>query len=331
MDYYSILEVDRSATTQEIKKAYKKMAIKWHPDKHTTASETEKKQMEKKFSLITMAYKILSDPGKRRLYDIQGKTDFETPSSSSSPPPPSPYSSPFYSSFFVYSDKSASDHDVPLNEIFEDMFKGSQRNNNNSNTNNNNNSSSGNNNNNPQDWSFPIFVNVTLTLEELFQGVFQKKIFVQSQDITVDIPPGLLPGTNIPIHHEKLPPNTQVYMVLQDKKHPLFERQEYDLHYTLQVDAAKIMFNQDVSIPVLSSASDSPEQQQQQPKTITIHWSDLPQPITEKTPWVIPNQGLYCDRQKTRRGNLVVHFQIEARVLQQHDLEGLKDMEEETG
>ena len=100
----------------------------------------------------------------------------------------------------------------------------------------------------------------------------------------------------------------KAYMVLQDKKHPLFERRQYDIYYTLRVDASKILFNEDVVIPTLS-----PDE------TITIHWSDLPQPIHSKTQWVVQNKGLYCDTEKTKRGNLIVQFQIEARVLQQQN------------
>lgn len=68
-DYYKILGVDRNATDDEIKKAYRKRALVHHPDRHSSASETEKKEQEKKFKELGEAYGILSDPKKKTRYD----------------------------------------------------------------------------------------------------------------------------------------------------------------------------------------------------------------------------------------------------------------------
>lgn len=68
-DYYDILEVPRSATDQDIKKAYRKLALKWHPDKNPD----NKEQAEEKFKLISEAYDVLSDKQKRDVYDRYGK------------------------------------------------------------------------------------------------------------------------------------------------------------------------------------------------------------------------------------------------------------------
>lgn len=66
-DYYKILGVNRNATAEEIKKAYRKLAIEHHPDKNPNY-----KQAEERFKQIIEAYQILSDPNKRRRYDLLG-------------------------------------------------------------------------------------------------------------------------------------------------------------------------------------------------------------------------------------------------------------------
>ena len=71
-DYYDILGVKKSATAEEIKKAYRKLAVKYHPDKNQGD-----KQAEEKFKEVSRAYEILSDPAKRKQYDQFGPDLFE--------------------------------------------------------------------------------------------------------------------------------------------------------------------------------------------------------------------------------------------------------------
>ncbi|BCD67814.1 molecular chaperone DnaJ [Nitratiruptor sp. YY09-18] len=72
IDYYEILEVDRNASFEEIKKAYRKLALKYHPDRNPGDKEAEEK-----FKLINEAYQVLSDEEKRALYDRYGKSGLE--------------------------------------------------------------------------------------------------------------------------------------------------------------------------------------------------------------------------------------------------------------
>ena len=71
-DYYEVLGVDKSATADAIKKAYRKKAIQYHPDKQQDKSDAEKKEAEDKFKEAAEAYSVLSDPDKRARYDQFG-------------------------------------------------------------------------------------------------------------------------------------------------------------------------------------------------------------------------------------------------------------------
>ena len=70
-DYYSSLGIDKNADAAAIKKAYRKLAIKYHPDKNPGD-----KAAEDKFKVITEAYTVLSDPEKKLQYDSYGDSDF---------------------------------------------------------------------------------------------------------------------------------------------------------------------------------------------------------------------------------------------------------------
>lgn len=71
-DYYEVLEVSRGASTEEIKKAYRKKAIQYHPDKNPGNKESEEL-----FKEATEAYQVLSDPENRRRYDQFGHAAFD--------------------------------------------------------------------------------------------------------------------------------------------------------------------------------------------------------------------------------------------------------------
>jgi curved DNA-binding protein len=71
-DYYQTLGVEKNASIGDIKKAYRKLAMKYHPD-HAKGDKTA----EEKFKKITEAYAVLSDPEKRKQYDTYGSADFQ--------------------------------------------------------------------------------------------------------------------------------------------------------------------------------------------------------------------------------------------------------------
>lgn len=75
MDYYKLLNLNRSdnPSDQNITKSYRKAAMKWHPDKWANKSKLEQESAEKKFKEINNAYSVLSDPEKKKLYDLYGE------------------------------------------------------------------------------------------------------------------------------------------------------------------------------------------------------------------------------------------------------------------
>ncbi|KAG7205159.1 hypothetical protein KM043_018254 [Ampulex compressa] len=77
VDYYKVLEVQRTATGADIKKAYRKLALKWHPDKNPDNLD----EANRRFKEISEAYEVLCDEKKRRVYDQYGKEGLQMPGS----------------------------------------------------------------------------------------------------------------------------------------------------------------------------------------------------------------------------------------------------------
>ena len=73
-DYYEVLGLQKGASADDIKSAYRKAALKWHPDRWVDGTDAEKKTAEEKFKEASEAYSVLSDPQKKAQYDQFGFT-----------------------------------------------------------------------------------------------------------------------------------------------------------------------------------------------------------------------------------------------------------------
>ncbi|MBP9819435.1 DnaJ domain-containing protein [Candidatus Woesebacteria bacterium] len=121
-DYYEILGVKKDSSASEIKSAYRKMALKWHPDKN----QDKKAEAEQKFKEINEAYQVLSDAQKRKTYDQFGHAAFDPASGMGG----SPFGGGFRQGPFTYTYSTGGnnpfegmDFGDPF-EIFESFFGG---------------------------------------------------------------------------------------------------------------------------------------------------------------------------------------------------------------
>lgn len=135
-DYYKILGIQKTATTHDIKRAYKKLAIKYHPDRNQG-----NKKAEEKFKKTKEAYEILSDSKKRSMYDQYGHSAFDQNTTNSNS---------FYGNF----SSSSTDFNDIFGDVFGDIFGSSK-------------------NSTQQEQGSDLQYNIELTLEEAVQGIIK--------------------------------------------------------------------------------------------------------------------------------------------------------------
>ncbi|KAK4743638.1 hypothetical protein SAY87_009950 [Trapa incisa] len=325
VDYYKILGVDRSAKDDDLKKAYRKLAMKWHPDKNPN----NKKEAEAKFKQISEAYDVLSDPQKRAIYDQFGEEGLK----GQMPPPDAggPGGTTFFSQGegptpFRFNPRNADDifaeffgFSSPFggmgggcgsgtggmrgsrfsSSIFgDDIFSSSRE--------------RGGSTHQFAPRKAPAIENRLLcSLEDLYKGTTKKmKISREISDVsgktmqvveilTIDIKPGWKKGTKItfPEKGNEQPNVTpaDLVFIIDEKPHNVFTRDGIDLIVTKTVTLTEALTGYTVNLLTLDGRNLSI------PINCLIHPSYIE---------VVPGEGMPLQKDPTMKGNLRIKFNI---------------------
>ena len=216
-DYYDILGVSKSASADEIKKAYRKQALEWHPDKH---AGSDKEAAEKRFKEINEAYQILSDKEKKSAYDQFGHDAF-TPGGSGGQSGPFTYT---YSSSGGDGNPFANmDFGDPF-DIFESFFGGGGS---------------------PfgarQRRAIPRY-SIKIDFIEAVRGI-EKEIEIEGERRKIKIPAGIYEGARISFGDFTLSVNI--------KPDNLFERNEDDIYVNVIVPYSLAAFGGEIEVPTI--------------------------------------------------------------------------------
>ncbi|KAK4271620.1 hypothetical protein QN277_020287 [Acacia crassicarpa] len=316
VDYYKILQVDKNATDEDLKKAYRKLAMKWHPDKNPN----NKKEAEAKFKQVSEAYEVLSDPQKRAIYDQYGEEGLK----GQVPPPDAGGTSFFHAgngpTTFRFNPRNANDifaeffgSSSPFggmgvgggmrggsrsfggmfgDDIFSSFGEGRPM-------------SQG-----PRK-APPIENTLPCSLEELYKGTTRKmkisrelvdasgKTLPVDEILTIEIKPGWKKGTKITFPEKgNEQPNVipaDLIFVIDEKPHSVFTRDGNDLVVTQKISLAEALTGYTVHLTTLDG------------RTLNIPINNVIHPTYEE---VVPKEGMPIPKEPSRRGNLRIKFNI---------------------
>ena len=225
-NYYEILGVPRDADEEQLKKAYRKLAMKFHPDKNP-----DDPTAEEKFKEVGEAYDVLRNPEKRASYDYFG-------SSGTNPG--------FQNNFHKqYQERTTESFQDLFTEIFGDIFSGKKSR-----------KSKG------QDLRY----NLHISLEEVASGLSKTIRFLRKRDgkeqttkIEVAIPAGVKSGQRLKVRGEgdSDPGGTpgDLYVVVQIQKHELFQLDGLDIYYDLPISYKQAVLGDVLKVPTLTGAA----------------------------------------------------------------------------
>jgi DnaJ family protein B protein 4 len=242
-DYYTVLGVKRGCSDDNIKKAYHKLAMKWHPDKHMQNTEVNKKKAEEKFKEINKAYEILGNPEKKEHYDQTGDDDFAGTTGYQYSGANDAFSN-FFSTFGTDSfgfgiPGGFNGKNVHVNfntghkpSFFEEKDDGPKK-------------------------DEPVNIDLNITLDELYNGCtkrmkISRKVYTsrpvksETEILTVEVKPGWKEGTKITFDNKgdirsgREP--ADVIFTIKQKPHDVYERDENDLIMTLDITVKDVTY-----------------------------------------------------------------------------------------
>lgn len=241
-DYYKILGVNRNASDEEIKQAYRKLAMKYHPDRNPG-----NKEAEDKFKDINEANEVLSDKKKRVRYDQLGESYHQWQQRGGSP-------SDFrWEDWFTQSPRGGRTR-VEVNDFgdifggggfsdfFSAIFAGTQGYPGNVRTSTSRRTA-------PSQQARSMEQPVKISLLEAHDGTTRILQF-NNKKIEVKIPPGSKTGTKVRVSGEG-PNRSDIYLVVEVDKHPRFERKGDDLHTEVGVDLYTAVLGGQVKVATL--------------------------------------------------------------------------------
>lgn len=226
-DYYDILGVSRNASLEEVKKAYLKLAAKYHPDVN------KEKNAEEKFKEINEAFQVLSDPKKRQAYDQMGHAAFDRTAGFDGW-----QQGPFTYTYSTGGDFADAFGENGLGDIFE-MFFGSRF--------------------RPKRKGEDAVYSMTVNFEEAIKGG-TKEVEIGRKKLRVKIPQGAHTGTKIKFSGEGQPgpqgaPAGDLYIVLQVRQHPKMQRQGDDIFIEEEVNMYQAALGDEIEIPTIDPGS----------------------------------------------------------------------------
>lgn len=333
-DYYKILGITKNASEDEIKKAYRKLALKWHPDKNKS------KGAEEKFKELAEAYEVLSDKRKREIYDQVGEEGLKNGAaagdgagfhraggihSNGGQYAQYTFSGDPYETFkqFFQTDGmfSSMGFGGPMGGMggmfdFEEMDTSGDRSRPSSSfpgTNFFASSAQPNGHSKKLRQDPPIERELPISLEEAMTGCTKKmKItrrvtqvngnsYKEDKILTIEVKPGWKSGTKITFPQEgDQSPNAlaaDLIFIIKDKPHPLFKRDGSDIKYTAKLSLKNALScNFTVRVPTLDG----------DPLTLSI--KEIIKPTTIKR---VSNRGLPLPKDPAKRGDLIVQFDIQ--------------------
>ena len=225
-DYYEILGVSKTASEDEIKKAYRGLAKKYHPDKHKGD-----KAAENRFKEISEAYAVLSDKEKREQYDRLGREAF-------GPGGANPFAGFDFSQFMGggggarggrrAGGRRPSSSTIDFTDIFGDLFGGG--------------GGGGGFQPEPQEMQ----AEMTIDFRDAVHGTTMQ-LSVNGEPLKVKIPEGIADGQKIRVRRGQMP----IQITVRVRPHPFYERRGNDIHVELPITVGEAIRGGEVEVPTI--------------------------------------------------------------------------------